>query len=209
MKTLNLKLSQLVVLISILGLASCSSLNPLNLLFHKQLHWDWRKENPAFYLIADDLMSVHGQDLLTVVPKDIDNYCPEYRELNSKQRQLFWVMLLSAIARHESSHNPDCFYQEQIRNKYGERVVSRGLLQISYLSSQRYLPSINRDQDLHVVHTNLLCGIEILKTWVIEDGLISEKKRGKWYGAARYWSVLRSHKHAEIQGWLKSVEYKK
>lgn len=194
--------------ILILGLSSCASLNPLEWIFGRKIHWDWRKENPTFYFIADDLMSIHGQELLEIVPRDIDNYCPAYRNLNAEGRQLFWVMLLSAIARHESSHNPACFYQEQIKNKYGEKVISRGLLQISYLSSKRYLPTISSDDDLHVAHTNLLCGIEILKTWVLTDKVISSRVNRKWYGAARYWSVLRANaKHQEIQGWLQSLEY--
>ncbi len=199
---------QILTIILTLGLASCASLNPVEWIFGRDLHWDWRKEKPVFYLIADDLMSIHGQELLDVVPKDIKNYCPDYVELSAEGRQLFWVMLLSAIARHESSHNPACFYQEQIRNKYGDKVISRGLLQISYLSSKRYLPSIETHDDLHVVHTNLLCGIEILKTWVLSDKVISSKSKGKWYGAARYWAVLRANaKHEQIKSWLSSVDY--
>lgn len=212
MKTIKSRLScswlQWIFVLVAISLTSCSSLNPLEWIFGRNIHWDWRKEKPVFYLIADDLMSQHGQELLTIVPRDIDNYCPNYRELSPENRQLFWVMLLSCIARHESSHNPACAYQEQIKNKYGDKVISRGLLQISYLSSRRYLPSIQQSDDLHVVHTNLLCGIEILKTWVLSDGVISLKKNGKWYGGARYWSVLRANaKHEEIKGWLRSVDY--
>lgn len=105
----------------------------------------------------------------------------------------FWAYLISIMAERESNFNPDAFFVENFNDGNGNKVVSRGLLQLSIESARGYsCPFLNTAQDLHDPENNLISSVLIMKRWVVQDGLISAQlASGKWRGGARYWSVLR------------------
>lgn len=173
------------------------------------LKWDWREGHLTYHQIAMEEVGRYGRALLYTTPRDYKRYCPRYPELTPQQRQLFWASLISSIARHESSHKTESAYQEDILNSAGNKVMSRGLLQMSFESARYYNPALKRPEELHDPRTNIRTGVLAVKKWVTTDGVIGvQESNGKWKGAARYWSTLRTNwKSEEIRSWLLSIEY--
>lgn len=155
-------------------------------------YWDERVSDGrkwTGYAVA--ALNNYGEDLLKEVPDDIANYCPKYSKLNRVARIDFWVKVISAIAAVESAYRPSSSYKEKMNDRNGNRVVSRGLLQISLESSHLYGCATNNDGDLTSPKRNIECGVKILNRLVPADGVISRQGNEHWYGAARYWSTLR------------------
>ncbi len=155
--------------------------------------WDNKHQN---YLqwnrITFNGITNYGLNLLSRTPSDIKSFCPKYKSLNEDEAKLFWVSLLAAMARYESGFNPEAWYKENFKNSEGEYIISRGLLQLSRLSSRAYGCPVEDATDLHISKINLECSIRILDRWIGRDGVISNKNSsGKWRGGARYWAVLR------------------
>ncbi|KKL01402.1 transglycosylase [Rheinheimera mesophila] len=138
--------------------------------------------------------AVAQSPLVSLVPADVQNFCPRYASLARQQRSQFWVALFSAMAKPESNFQPQSFYQEKFKDGKGRRVISRGLLQISHESANqpRYGCDIKHPHSLHDPRVNLSCGVKIMSKWVKTDGVISQPR---WSnapkGGARYWSTLR------------------
>ncbi|NDD90654.1 hypothetical protein EBZ37_00995 [bacterium] len=143
-----------------------------------------------------------GDVLTKTTPRDIDEFCPGYPSLREDEKREFWVYFISTITELESSHRPALFYQESFRDSSGQLVVSRGLLQMSFLSANAYGCGFSTSADLHDPFQNLSCGIKILSHWIGRDGRITGKGPRGWMGGGRYWSVLRTDKKlSQIQGW--------
>lgn len=170
----------------------------------------WESTNPEarqWTQFAYQQLEVDGLDLLSKAPTDVQNFCPNYQNLNRSQRKNFWVYLLSSIAFFESAFDPATKYTESFTDSSGVRVVSRGLLQLSIESARGYDCVLQRAEDLHDPLANLACGIRILNRWVGRDGVIRADVDG-WKGGARYWSVLRRDaQFNSIRGWTASQAY--
>jgi hypothetical protein len=108
---------------------------------------------------------------------------------------MFFVKFTVAKARFESNHNPRTSYRESFSDANG-RVVSRGLSQMSLLSSRNYQGCrayIRTEQDLHNPARNIACSLRITKHWLDHDGVLAgQTRRGGWRGSSRYWAVLRT-----------------
>ena len=136
---------------------------------------------------------VKEKKLADIPLKDAKRFCSKSgRGLSAEN----WVNLIAAVAKRESGMDPKQEYKENFKGSNGRYIVSTGLMQIS-LSSSRQAAYGNRDfiktqGDLHDPLKNLRASINIMEVWARRDGVISEKRNGKWYGAiARYWSVGR------------------
>lgn len=135
--------------------------------------------------------------LPSLVPNDVDKFCPSYASRSDSERVVFWVGLLSIVARPESDFKPDATYTESFKDSDGSPVVSRGLLQISIESAnqKRYSCSVRRAEDLHDPRVNLACGVKILDAWVRLDNVIATYYGERPVGGGRYWSTLREKNH--------------
>ncbi|BEV66867.1 transglycosylase SLT domain-containing protein [Bdellovibrio bacteriovorus] len=133
-----------------------------------------------------------GPNLLDVIPADRSLFCPKYSSLSYAQRKQYWAFVLSSMVRFESNFKTAMSYTEDFNDSNGNRVISRGLLQISIESGNAYGCGFKSTKDLHDPLQNLSCGIRILDRWVSRDGRIAGKVDGAWKGGARYWSVLRA-----------------
>ena len=156
--------------------------------------FDWDNQHKDYITwnkITFDAVSSLGSSLQSVVPSDVLNFCPKYDSLGESDKKLFWISLIAAMVRFESFFNPDTFYVESFKDSNGDRIVSRGLAQLSIESSLGYGCPINDAMELHDPKVNLECTIRILDRWVGRDGVISDNNAGKWLGGARYWAVLR------------------
>lgn len=133
-----------------------------------------------------------GTNLLTVKPADTKIFCPKYNSLTLSRKKQFWAFFTLAIARFESNLDPTVAYKENFTDNTGKRVISRGLLQISFESSKGYYCGFQTPQEIHHPTKNLSCGIRILDKWMKTDSRIASRVGSKWKGGARYWAVLRA-----------------
>ncbi len=170
----------------------------------------WAKKNTDGNWTSAAEMAVTNSQLVESVPKDINNFCPAYSTRNAEDRKVFWVGLLSIVARPESNFKPEAKYTENFADAQGNKVVSRGLLQISIESAnqKKYACGIKKAEDLHDPAANLACGVKILDAWVKTDHVIAAYGTGAPRGGGRYWSTLREkNKHlAEIMKFTRSLK---
>jgi hypothetical protein len=142
-------------------------------------------------------------------PADISAYCPAYSTQSETNRKLFWVGLISALARFESNFRPETTYVEEFSDPDGP-VVSRGLLQISRFSANQraYGCAIGDQQELHDPAINLRCGVKILNYQVPRGGRIAGMVDGRWKGASAYWSPFRKEQRRRaIAAWTSRQNY--
>lgn len=170
--------------------------------------WDVRIEGPTWTATTHAAIDTLAPQLLTTLPADIDAFCPGYRTAPPASRRAFYVALLSELARYESNFDPATRFQETFTDRTGQRVVSRGLLQLSQESANGYGCAIANAQQLHDPTTNLQCAVRILGRWVERDQLIAGYSGGAWRGASRYWSPLRDrNKLVDLQAALNAKPY--
>jgi Transglycosylase SLT domain len=132
--------------------------------------------------------------------KDIENYCPNYKNATNNQRLNFWGQLIAAISKPESGWDPTTRavettfkYKDSVTNL---PVVSEGLLQLSYQDEKSHRLdcgfNFRRDQLLAVTdvrrtildpYLNLRCGIKILAQQLKKYHAIRLNKN-------IYWSVI-------------------
>lgn len=155
----------------------------------------WLAENPRsgpWASFAMDAMDQHGPDLLNSTPADIGEWCPDYRNQSEDERKAFWTYLMSSLMRYESDYDPSVTFTEPFDDAAGNRVISRGLLQLSIESANGYGCGIVDANELHDPETNLSCSARIMNRWIERDNVIQSRTlTGRWRGLARYWSPFR------------------
>ncbi len=157
--------------------------------------WDGKHPDSLRWTRATVLaIEEHGEDMLTSMPSDIDSYCPRFRGLQRQEKIAFWVHLISAIAQKESGMDPTKEYREGFENSKQERVMSRGLLQLSLESANhpKYGCGFASEAEIEDPIKNLTCGVRILNHWMRMEPVISRGTEKEWYGASKYWGVLRT-----------------
>lgn len=162
--------------------------------------WDSKAGTESWTSSLERSLHSSGLALYDVKIEDAAEWCPKYNSLNTDEKTQFYVMLISTMAKRESNFKPETSYKEGFNDSKGNPVISRGLLQISKESANQkaYGCSIQSEQELHDVETNLRCGVKILNHWISKDRKIASSEKGFFqtnythYGAARYWSVARS-----------------
>jgi hypothetical protein len=137
-----------------------------------------------------------SSQILQGTPRDIEDYCPNWKNLDLENRRAFLTVFITAIAKWESNFNPQDFYKEGRNDSTGRPVISRGLLQLSVQSARSYGCDVD-EVTLHDPRLNLSCGVSILNKWVqLDNYLGSSVPLGNGqlghYGGGRYWSVLRN-----------------
>jgi len=174
------------------------------------MNWDGKhKDHQQWTSYVYEAVSVFGKDLLASRPGDIKTFCPNYSNLEDEEKKMFWMHLISSMTQFESGFRPNTKFQESFKDRDGNFIISRGLLQISIGSARGYDCDLEDAQDLHSPQKNLECGVRIINRWVRRDGRVAGKVDGKWRGGARYWSVLRkrasSRSHDRIAGKTRST----
>lgn len=155
--------------------------------------WDGKNPDAVKWTRATVIaIERYGQKMLDASPSDVASYCPRFPTMGREQKIAFWVHIISAIAEKESNFDPTMSYTETFVNTKGERVVSRGLLQLSLESANLYGCGFATEHDLENPSENLACGVKILNHWVSRESVISSDDESRWHGAARYWGVLRT-----------------
>jgi len=74
--------------------------------FLPRTRWAHKEGSDLWTRAAMTAISGHGDGLESLVPRDIDRWCPAYRDSGPEGRRAFWVGMMSALAKHESTYNP-------------------------------------------------------------------------------------------------------
>jgi hypothetical protein len=153
----------------------------------------WAKKNTDGSWTAFAENAVANSNLPNTFPADIDKFCPGYKTKDAIDRKVFWVGLISIIAKPESNFKPETTYTESFNDAKGKKVISRGLLQISIESAnqKKYSCDIKKSENLHDPKVNIDCGVKILEAWVKTDNVIATYVGQAPIGGGRYWSTLR------------------
>lgn len=176
-----------------------------NSLYDITYRWDGKHKS------AGDWTASAADSFLQIMPSslpvnDVTSFCPRYNSLSDHEQIQFWVYLMSSLAQLESAFKPEAKYTENFVDSSGKKVVSRGLLQLSYESAKLYGCPISSGNDLHDPHINLDCGARIMVRWLKKDKVITGKSGKTWLGIARYWSPFR-HSPAKIRSWTKTIPF--
>lgn len=164
--------------------------------FRPAMRWDHRNEAPDW--TGRTLMAVAAEDdkLAGRVPADITTWCPGYARAGLAERRAFWVGLLSALAKHESTWNPRA-------SGGGGRWI--GLTQIAPATARQYGCDARSSAALKDGAANLACAVEIMADNVAADGLLAG---GGARGLGRDWAPFRkASKRADMAGWVSAQDY--
>ena len=162
------------------------------------MRWSHVEGHGAWNAAAIEALGDHGQPLVEIVPKDIETWCPAYPDAGPSERKAFWVGLMSAMAKHEST------YKQTAVNPNGKWF---GLLQIAPATARGYDCRAGSGAELKVGGENLSCAIRIMSVTVPRDGVIADKD-SRWRGVAADWGPLRvPSKRRDISGWLKDQPF--
>ena len=160
------------------------------------MRWDTRPEAATWTNRALGEVRAHDDQLASRVPADIATFCPAYANASLANRRAFWVGLLSATAKHESTFNPKA-------SGGGGRYI--GLMQISPGTARRAECTAQSSAALKDGAANLECAVRILAPHVAEDGMVAGKGNR---GMARDWGPLtRKSKRADIAAWTSAQPY--
>ena len=160
------------------------------------MRWDHRPEAAEWTMAS--LTAIAGQDarLAATLPADIETWCPGYADAGWANRRAFWSGLLSAVAKYESSWNP------QASGGGGQWI---GLMQISPATARHYDCSATSSEALKDGSANLQCAVQIMAAQVGRDGVVAGKGR---QGIGRDWAPLHaSANRAEMSAWTRQQSY--
>lgn len=115
--------------------------------------WDTTRpvEAEAWTKATLQALKDEGAVLSSTVPMDVAEFCPQYERASEPERRAFWAGLFSAIARFESTWNP---------NATGGGGKYLGLLQISPKTAS-YVGCDLSQGGLHDGESNLACAVKI------------------------------------------------
>lgn len=160
--------------------------------------WHHRPEAALWTQVMLSALRGHARDLVDVVPRDIDEWCPAYPENSAEQRAAFWAGFASALAKHESTYRPEAV---------GGGGRWYGLLQILPATARGYGCRARSGVALQDGGENLSCALRIMAVTVPRDRAVSLRDR-RWRGVAADWGPMRSAaKRRDMAGWLRGQSY--
>ncbi|WP_114284259.1 transglycosylase SLT domain-containing protein [Candidatus Halocynthiibacter alkanivorans] len=175
--------------------SSCSTAQVTRSVAPPPMRWDHREEAAVWTEAALSAMQDQGLALGQSMPSDVTKWCPGYPEASQSERDAFWVGLLSALAKHESTWNPKAV---------GGGGRWFGLVQIAPATARGYGCTARSGEALKDGSANLSCAIRILSTTVPRDGVVAAGGGGI---AADWGPFVSASKRADMAGWTKEQPY--
>jgi Transglycosylase SLT domain len=160
------------------------------------MRWDHRPEAAEWTRAALAAVATEDAILAQSVPGDIAAWCPGYEAASLENRRAFWVGLMSALAKHESTWNPAAV---------GGKGKWFGLLQISPATARGNGCGAQSGSALKDGSANLTCAVRIFARDVARDGLVAGKGNR---GVGRQWAPFRkSAKRGDMAAWTSAQPY--
>jgi hypothetical protein len=155
--------------------------------------------NPEWDLMVEKALP--PEMLSPRVAPAIKPFCPRFNVLSDADKRAYWAYLFQALAGAEAGLVPttDVRHAEPevaVKDTVTKRMVrSEGLLQLTYMDADRYgcdfdwvkdkeLPEKNPSKTILQPANNLICGVKIMKSQLIE-------RRQPLLSRSSYWSTLR------------------
>ncbi len=88
-----------------LVLSSCGAVSSDRPLEPTVMAWDHVPQSSEWEVAGFSALQGHAAVLTDIVPADVTEWCPGYPNATEEERAAFWLGLLSALARHESTWN--------------------------------------------------------------------------------------------------------
>jgi hypothetical protein len=183
-----------------LSLAGCAQLLPqpapeLPPAALPAMAWDHQPEAAEWTEATLAALRTEGAILLSEIPEDIESWCPGYPEADPTVRAAFWSGLLSALARHESTWNPQAV---------GGGGQWFGLVQISPRTADGYGCAADTGHELQDGAANLACAVRIAASTVTRDGVVAAGGDGL---AADWGPFHNAAKREQMRDWVSSQAY--
>lgn len=159
------------------------------------MRWDFHPEADRWTRASFAALSAHGTTLAQTVPADIETWCPAYPDATETERQAFWAGLLSTLAKHESTWNPQAV---------GGGGRWFGLVQIAPATARGYGCAARSGEALKDGAANLSCAIRIMAVTVPRDGVVSAGRGGVAADWGPFWSA---RKHSDMVAWTRAQPY--
>lgn len=160
------------------------------------MRWDHEAEGESWTKATLATVAQYDSALAGRVPADVATWCPGYESASLDERRAFWVAMFSALAKHESTWNPDAAGG-------GGRWI--GLTQISPATARQYGCEATTVAELKDGAANLACAVRIAAAQVGRDGLVAG---GGNRGMGRDWAPFRAEsKRADMAGWVSDQAY--
>ncbi|ASM72723.1 MULTISPECIES: transglycosylase SLT domain-containing protein [Roseobacteraceae] len=160
--------------------------------------WSHQADHMIWNRAALSALKAHGAPLVRTVPRDVEEWCPNYPRASVRERRAFWLGFMSALAKHESTYKPKAV---------GGGGRWYGLLQILPSTARGYKCNAGTGPDLMNGAANLSCAIRILAVTVPRDGVIFGRDK-RWRGVAADWGPLRHpDKRRDIANWTRRQPY--
>ncbi|EAR52620.1 hypothetical protein OG2516_05913 [Oceanicola granulosus HTCC2516] len=160
------------------------------------MRWDHRPEAAQWTAASfASLETGAGAPLVDMLPADITAWCPGYATASRDERAAFWTGLMSALARHESTWNPQAV---------GGGGRWFGLVQIDPNTARGYGCAAQSGSALRNGAANLTCAFRIAARQVARYGTVSRGMRdwGPFHSASkredmRNWTSQQAYCRAE------------
>lgn len=160
--------------------------------------WAHKRGSDIWTRAAMVSVASYGDGLDSIIPRDIDRWCPAYRANSQTDRRAFWVGMMSALAKHESTYNP---------RAVGGGDLWYGLLQIYPDTARRYGCRAKTGEALKNPVENLSCAARIMNVTVLRDNAVAVHD-GRWRGVAADWGPMSNRrKIAEMSAWTAAQPY--
>ncbi|WP_446719165.1 lytic transglycosylase domain-containing protein [Halocynthiibacter sp. C4] len=161
--------------------------------------WDHLPSGDVWTETTLNALQTHGAVLPKTIPADIHQWCPAYAENSESQRAQFWVGLMSALAKWESTWNPKAV---------GGGGRWFGLVQIAPATARGYGCDAKSGEELKNGSANLSCAIRIWAETVPRDGVVAAKENGRRGGVAADWGPFSSaSRTADMRKWTSRQSY--
>ena len=145
--------------------------------------------------VVQSSLRAHASNLPTITPADIQDWCPAYSKASVKQREAFWIGLVSTLVKHESTYRPTAV---------GGGDLWYGLMQIFPSTARLYKCNARSGGALKHGPSNLACGLRIMSKTVARDQVVSRKMRG----VAADWGPFHSRKkRTDMMAWTRKQPY--
>ncbi|WP_458790096.1 transglycosylase SLT domain-containing protein [Yoonia sp. MH D7] len=166
--------------------------------FVPRTRWDANGGSKIWTRTAMAAVGSDGAGLDSVVPRDIATWCPAYADNSSEMRSAFWVGMMSALSKHESTYNP---------RAVGGGGRWFGLLQIYPDTARRYGCRATTGEGLMNPVDNLSCAARIMAVTVKRDRAVALRD-SRWRGVAADWGPMtKPGMIAEMSNWTARQSY--
>lgn len=166
--------------------------------FLPRARWDFKAGSNIWTRAAMTSVGAYGDGLENIVPRDIETWCPAYTQNPPVMRRAFWVGMMSALSKHESTYNP---------RAVGGGDLWYGLLQIYPDTARRYGCRARTGEALKDPVENLSCAARIMAVTVARDRAVAVKD-SRWRGVAADWGPMtKPRKIAEMARWTSQQTY--